>query len=212
MNGSQSLVKQIVDQLNNANLDGTNEVVIAPPAIYLLDVSRNIKPPVEVAAQNSYTVNSGAYTGEISPEQIKDAGIPWVILGHSERRSLFGDSDKIVADKVKAALAVGLKVIACIGETLEEREKGVTNQPVWAIGTGKVATAQQAQDVHHDLRKWLGQRVSQPVADATRIIYGGSVNAKNCTELATGADIDGFLVGGASLKPEFIDICKCKKN
>lgn len=104
------------------------EVVIAPPAIYLLDVSRNIKPPVEVAAQNSYTVNSGAYTGEISPEQIKDAGIPWVILGHSERRSLFGDSDKIVADKVKAALAVGLKVIACIGETLEEREKGVTNQ------------------------------------------------------------------------------------
>lgn len=104
------------------------EVVIAPPAIYLLDVARNIKPPVEVSAQNSYTVNSGAYTGEISPEQIKDAGIPWVILGHSERRSLFGDSDKIVADKVKAALAVGLKVIACIGETLEEREKGITNQ------------------------------------------------------------------------------------
>lgn len=95
---------------------------------------------------------------------------------------------------------------------LTPRNIVVAYEPVWAIGTGKVATAQQAQDVHHDLRKWLGQRVSQPVADATRIIYGGSVNAKNCTELAPGADIDGFLVGGASLKPEFIDICKCKKN
>lgn len=101
---------------------------------------------------------------------------------------------------------------ATLYRTLTRRNIVVAYEPVWAIGTGKVATAQQAQDVHHDLRKWLGQRVSQSVADATRIIYGGSVNAKNSPELATGADIDGFLVGGASLKPEFIDICKVKKN
>lgn len=198
---------------------------------------RNAKAPVQVAAQNSYSEASGAYTGEIAPQQLHDAGVPWVILGHSERRSLFGDSDKVVADKVKAALAAGLKVIACIGETLEERETGVTNQvcqrqleaiaavledkdwkdivvayePVWAIGTGKVATVQQAQDVHADTRAWLAKRVSPAVAEATRIIYGGSVNGKNCGELGGAVDIDGFLVGGASLKPEFIEICKTHK-
>lgn len=215
-----------------------SEVVIAPPALYLLDVVRQTKPPVQVAAQNSYVVASGAFTGEISPHQLVDAGIPWVILGHSERRSLFGDSDALVADKVKAALAAGLKVIACIGETLQEREANITNdvchrqlaaivnvldekdwknvvvayEPVWAIGTGKVATVQQAQDVHKDTRAWLAKQVSPAVAQATRIIYGGSVNAKNSAELGGSADIDGFLVGGASLKPEFIDICKTVKN
>jgi triosephosphate isomerase len=238
MNGSQKAIKVIVDDLNNAKLDGSNEVVIAPPALYLVQVRDTVQAPVEVSAQNAYFKNSGAFTGEISPEQIKDAGIPWVILGHSERRSLFGDTEEVVADKVKAALAQGLKVIACIGETLEEREKGITNQvtqkqlgaiakvldekdwanivvayePVWAIGTGKVATKEQAQEVHADLRKWLASEVSQAVADATRIIYGGSVNAKNCGDLGAAADIDGFLVGGASLKPEFIDIARTKKN
>ncbi|GMK58337.1 hypothetical protein CspeluHIS016_0503690 [Cutaneotrichosporon spelunceum] len=238
MNGSQAAIKVIVDDLNNAQLDGSNDVVIAPPAIYLCKVLETIKSPVEVAAQNAYFKNSGAFTGEISSEQIKDAGIPWVILGHSERRSLFGDSEEVVADKVKAALAAGLKVIACVGETLEEREKGITNdvvqkqlgaiakvleekdwakivvayEPVWAIGTGKVATKEQAQEVHADLRKWLASTVSAAVADSTRIIYGGSVNAKNCGDLGSAADIDGFLVGGASLKPEFIEIARTKKN
>ncbi|BEI86033.1 hypothetical protein CcaverHIS002_0603200 [Cutaneotrichosporon cavernicola] len=238
MNGTTQAIKVIVDDLNNAQLDGSTEVIIAPPAIHLCNVLNTVKPPVQVAAQNAYFKNSGAFTGEISPEQIKDAGVPWVILGHSERRSLFGDTEEVVADKVKASLAAGLKVIACVGETLEEREAGVTNdvvqkqlgaiakvinesdwnnivvayEPVWAIGTGKVATKEQAQEVHHDLRKWLSSTVSPAVGDATRIIYGGSVNAKNCGDLGAAADIDGFLVGGASLKPEFIEIARTKKN
>jgi triosephosphate isomerase len=106
------------------------DIVVAPPAIYLLGVKDSLKQPVEVAAQNCFTESSGAFTGEISPNQLKDADIHWVILGHSERRSLFGDTDKLVADKTKAAIAAGLSVIACIGESLEEREKGVTNQVV----------------------------------------------------------------------------------
>ncbi|KAL1409064.1 triosephosphate isomerase [Vanrija albida] len=236
MNGSQASIKTIVDGLNDAKLDGANDVVIAPPALYLISVAKAVNAPVQVAAQNAYVKQAGAFTGEISPEQIKDAGVPWVILGHSERRSLFHDSDSAVAEKVKLALETGLKVIACIGETLEEREKGITSQvnqrqleaiaaaipeaswkdvvvayePVWAIGTGKVATVEQAQEVHADLRKWLAGRVSPAVAEATRIIYGGSVTAKNSPELAKAEDIDGFLVGGASLKPEFVEIARTK--
>lgn len=106
------------------------DIVVAPPAIYLLGVKDSLKQPVQVAAQNCFTESSGAFTGEISPNQLKDADIHWVILGHSERRSLFGDTDKLVADKTKAAIAAGLSVIACVGESLEEREKGVTNQVV----------------------------------------------------------------------------------
>ncbi|KAK4687499.1 triosephosphate isomerase (TIM), partial [Tremellales sp. Uapishka_1] len=237
MNGSQDIIRSIVKEINDAKLDGKTEVVVAPPAIYLLAIKDTLLPPAEAAAQNCFTESSGAFTGEISPNQLKDADIHWVILGHSERRSMFGDTDKFVSEKTKAAIAAGLKVIACVGESLEEREKGVTNQvverqlnavasvlseddwkhvvvayePVWAIGTGKVASPQQAQDVHSDLRAWLGKRVSPAVADATRIIYGGSVNGKNCDELAKEKDIDGFLVGGASLKPEFIDICRAHK-
>ncbi|GFZ49375.1 Triosephosphate isomerase [Saitozyma sp. JCM 24511] len=237
MNGSVKMIKSIVDELNKGAFDGSNDIVVAPPAIYLLGVKDSLKEPVQVAAQNCFTESSGAFTGEISPNQLKDADIHWVILGHSERRSLFGDTDNLVADKTKAAIAAGLSVIACIGESLEEREKGVTNQvverqleaiaaaiqpddwkkiviayePVWAIGTGKVATVQQAQETHADIRKWLAKRISPEAADSIRIIYGGSVNGKNSSELAQAADIDGFLVGGASLKPEFIDICKVKK-
>ncbi|RXK40218.1 triose-phosphate isomerase [Tremella mesenterica] len=232
------MITQIIDSLNAAKLDGTTEVVVAPPALYLLQVQSTLTPPVEVSAQNCFNESSGAFTGEISPNQLKDANVHWVILGHSERRALFGEADKLVADKVKAAIGAGLRVIACIGESLEEREKGVTNEvverqmeaiaqavgpedwkhivvayePVWAIGTGKVATVQQAQEVHADLRKWLAKRVSSEVAEQTRIIYGGSVNAKNSKELAAAEDIDGFLVGGASLKPEFIDICRVKES
>ncbi|WVR07387.1 triose-phosphate isomerase [Kwoniella sp. DSM 27419] len=236
MNGSLSEIETIIQRINEAGLDGKTEVVVAPPALYLLKIQSELKPPAQVSAQNSYTEKSGAFTGEISPSQLKDAGIHWVILGHSERRSLFGDTDKLVADKTKAALGAGLAVIACIGESLEQREKGETMnvverqleaianevsedqwkdiviayEPVWAIGTGKVATKEQAQEVHADIRKWLAKKVTSSVAESTRIIYGGSVNGKNSPDLATAADIDGFLVGGASLKPEFIDICKAK--
>lgn len=206
-------------------------MVVSPPAVYLLTVQEQLKgSKVAVAAQNAYHKSSGAFTGEVSVSMLKDAHVPWVILGHSERRTLFHESDANVAEKTAAALAEGLSVILCIGETLEQREKNETvdvvvrqlnavaaqvtdwskiviaYEPVWAIGTGKVATSQQAQDVHAAIRKWAADKLGSSTADSLRIIYGGSVAAKNCKELANQPDIDGFLVGGASLKPEFVDI------
>jgi len=156
------------------------------------------------------------------------------ILGHSERRHVFGESDELTAAKVEFALENGLDVIGCIGEKIEEREAGKTEEvvfrqlkaiadkikswehvviayePVWAIGTGKTASPQQAQEVHAQLRKWLSDNVSPSCSNSTRIIYGGSVTGANCRELANEKDIDGFLVGGASLKPEFIQIINSK--
>jgi triosephosphate isomerase len=157
-------------------------------------------------------------------------GVKWAIIGHSERRTIFKESDEFIATKTKVALDAGLSVILCIGETLQERESGVTlgvctrqleavskivsdwsriviaYEPVWAIGTGKVATTEQAQEVHETLRTWLSENVSPAAGLATRIIYGGSVTEKNSRDLAAQPDIDGFLVGGASLKPALIDI------
>lgn len=187
-----------------------------------------------VAAQNCYKVAKGAFTGEISPAMIKDVGVTWVILGHSERRHVFGESDELIGQKVAHALSEGVGVIACIGEKLDQREAGITEtvvaeqtkfiadnvkdwskvvlayEPVWAIGTGKTATPQQAQEVHAKLREWLKAHVSDQVAQSVRIIYGGSVTGGTCKELASQPDIDGFLVGGASLKPEFIEIINAK--
>ena len=173
---------------------------------------------------------SGAYTGENSVEQIKDVGAEWVILGHSERRTYFNETDEIVAEKTKFALDSGVKVILCIGETLEEKQQNITLQvvqrqlqavlekvqdwtnvvvayePVWAIGTGLAATAEDAQDIHHSIREFLAEKLSRDVADSVRILYGGSANGKNAVTFKDKADVDGFLVGGASLKPEFVDI------
>merc|ERR1712147_107986 len=185
----------------------------------------------QVSAQNCWVQGYGAYTGEITAEALGDMSLDWVILGHSERRALNGESNEFVADKCKKALETGLNVIACIGETLEQRESGkmfdvlgaqmaaiaakiddwskvvLAYEPVWAIGTGVVATPDQAQEVHAYLRKWFAENVSADVSKTTRVIYGGSVNAENCEELATKEDVDGFLVGGASLKgPDFITI------
>merc|ERR1712098_580818 len=186
---------------------------------------------VSVAAQNCYKANKGAFTGELAPAMILDCGAQWVILGHSERRNVFGETDELIGEKVGFALESGLKVIQCIGEKLEEREAGKTTEvcfrqlsamlphikdwsrvvlayePVWAIGTGKTATPAQAQEVHAQLRQWLRDNVSADVAQSTRIIYGGSVTAGTAAELASQPDIDGFLVGGASLKPDFVTIC-----
>jgi len=183
-----------------------------------------------VAAQNCYKVAKGAFTAEISPQMIKDCGCQWVILGHSERRHVFGETDELIGEKVGFALESGLSIIPCIGEKLEEREAGKTEEvcfnqlkaiadkvsdwskvvlayePVWAIGTGKTASPEQAQEVHAALRKWLAEKVSPEVSENLRILYGGSVSAANCKELATCPDIDGFLVGGASLKPDFVTI------
>ncbi|GJE92382.1 triosephosphate isomerase [Phanerochaete sordida] len=234
---SRDAKRKLVDALNQATLDPSVEVVIAPPSLYLLPVAELVRNNVKVAAQNCYVKLSGAFTGEISPAQLADAGIPYVILGHSERRTIFHESSELVAEKTRVALDNGLSVILCVGETLQEREANrtaevvqeqlkpvvkllkdadwakvvIAYEPVWAIGTGKVATSAQAQQAHADIRAFLAQSVSPAVAESTRIIYGGSVTAANCRELATQPDVDGFLVGGASLKPEFVDIVNARQ-
>jgi triosephosphate isomerase len=235
MNGSKSSIKSIVENLNNATLDPNVEVVISPPAAYLSYTREHLKPGIEVAAQNVFNKPDGAFTGETSVSQLKDLGITWTILGHSERRTILKESDDDVSSKTKFATENGISVIWCCGESLEQREAGqtvdvVTKQleslksqisdwskiviayePIWAIGTGKVATTEQAQEVHKAIRDWL-KSVSDKVADETRILYGGSVNEKNSGELSKQPDIDGFLVGGASLKPAFVDIINSKKQ
>jgi triosephosphate isomerase len=211
-------------------------VVIAPPFLYLDQVKKSIKADYKISAQNCWIGKGGAFTGEIAAEMLADMGIPWVILGHSERRALCGETNEIVGTKVAYALSQGIKVIACMGETLPQRESGqmfsilegqlqqiannvddwtkvvIAYEPVWAIGTGVVATPEQAEEVHAWVRQWVGKTVSPAVADKLRILYGGSVNDGNCAELAELEDVDGFLVGGASLKGEsFVKICNAQK-
>ncbi|KMT05240.1 hypothetical protein BVRB_7g173820 [Beta vulgaris subsp. vulgaris] len=233
-NGTTEEVRKLLTTLNEAEVPSEEdvEVVVSPPFVFLTLVKNLLRTDFHVAAQNCWVRKGGAFTGEISADMLVNLGINWVILGHSERRALLNETNDFVADKVSYALSQGLKVIACVGETLEQREAGstmevvaaqtkaiadlimnwdnvvVAYEPVWAIGTGKVATPDQAQEVHFELRKWLKENVSAEVAESTRIIYGGSVNAANCKELAAKPDVDGFLVGGASLKPEFVEIIK----
>lgn len=220
--------------LRHVNFDHNKvEVVVAPTALHILQTRVMLSGTnVQVAAQNISQFKNGAYTGEISAEMLKDAQIPWVILGHSERRNIFGEKDEVVGEKVKIALDHNLKVMACIGETLKERQSNITHdvnarqlaairervedwsnvviayEPVWAIGTGLTATPEQAQEVHEVLREWLKKNVSAEAAKKTRILYGGSVTEKNAGDLIKKPDIDGFLVGGASLKEGFTDIIK----
>ncbi|KAJ3349661.1 triosephosphate isomerase [Entophlyctis luteolus] len=237
MNASKGLVDTIVGNLNAVEWNTDEiEVVIAPPAPYLDLVRSKAKSEVGVSAQNIFYEKKGAFTGENSSEFLKDLGITWTILGHSERREIFKESDEVTAKKVAFAIAEGLSVIACCGEKLEEREANLTTdvvfrqlkaiadvlsptdwsrvviayEPVWAIGTGKVATPQQAQDVHAEIRAWLAANVSAEVANETRILYGGSVSAKNSADLQTQQDIDGFLIGGASLTGDFVTIINTK--
>ena len=209
-------------------------MAIFPPTIHLSEVvSKNPKKSVSIGCQNFSKLPFGAFTGEFSHTHISDLGVHWTLIGHSERRSLFGESDQIVADKTKFALENNFGVVLCIGESLQERDNNKTMdvinrqlvavdalisdkqswqqiviayEPVWAIGTGKVASPEQAQEVHKWVRKWLSGFLGVEGSNATRIIYGGSVTEKNCKELIEQPDIDGFLVGGASLKPAFVDI------
>jgi triosephosphate isomerase len=235
MNGSKASIAELSKLLSDAALDANTEVVVGCPAVYIAYARGLLPASIGVAGQNCYKAEKGAFTGEVAPQMLKDVGADWVIIGHSERRAIFGESDQLVADKTAYALSQGLKVIACIGETLQEREAGQTEavvfrqtkaiadavkdwtnvvvayEPVWAIGTGKTATPAQAQEVHAALRKWLADNVSADVSASLRIQYGGSVTGANCRELASQPDIDGFLVGGASLKPEFIDIVNARK-
>ncbi|KAJ8624683.1 hypothetical protein MRB53_033213 [Persea americana] len=230
-NGTKDSISKLVSDLNSAKIEADVDVVVAPPFVYIDQVKNSLTDRIEISAQNSWVGKGGAFTGEISVEQLNDIGCKWVILGHSERRHVIGEDDQFIGKKAAYALSQNLKVIACIGEKLEEREAGKTfdvcfqqmkafadnvlswddvviaYEPVWAIGTGKVATPQQAQEVHVAVRDWLKKNVSEAVASKTRIIYGGSANGSNCAELAKQEDIDGFLVGGASLKgPEFATI------
>jgi len=207
------------------------DVVLCPilPQLSLVKKITN-KSPFKVAAQNVSSSAEGAFTGEVSAGQLKDFGVQWTLIGHSERRTKYGETDAITADKMEKCQAAGISVIFCIGEQLEEREGGKTDEvnkrqldaivdkvkdwkkvviayePVWAIGTGKVASPEQAQETHAAIRKMLAEATSQEVADGVRILYGGSVTPDNCKDLIDKSDIDGFLVGGASLKPTFTEI------
>ncbi len=203
------------------------DVVVAPPLTALAAIAQIAEENggrIEVAAQNFYPKDSGAYTGEVSAPMLLEAGAKWVLIGHSERREYFSESDAFVKEKTAAALAAGIRPIVCVGERLEEREANQTlevvnrqvdafsellqkdpgyaviaYEPVWAIGTGKVATPAQAQEVHAAIRARLAATVGSEVAEKTRILYGGSVKDSNAAELLGCADIDGALVGGAAL-------------
>lgn len=234
-NGNKESISALIDELNAGMVPGDVDIVCAPPFVYLEQARRSLRAPYQVAAQNCWVSKGGAFTGEVSAEMLSDCDVPWVILGHSERRSLCGEDSDFVAKKVAYVLEQGLQVIACIGETLAQRESGkmfdvleeqmdaiarnvsdwgrvvVAYEPVWAIGTGVVATPEQAQEVHAYLRNWVAEKVGPGVSQSLRIIYGGSVNDKNCVELGAQPDIDGFLVGGASLQgPAFVKICNAQ--
>lgn len=205
------------------------EVLLAPPFTILSEVSHVLKDSkIIVGSQNVCWEEKGAFTGEISPVMIKDAGAGAAIVGHSERRQIFGETDELINRRVRGAVRFGLLTIFCIGETLDEREKGLTfkvleNQirkglasitagdmakvviayePVWAIGTGKTASKEQAQEAHSFIRGILGQIFEKTIAEQTRILYGGSVKPTNVDELMAQPDIDGALVGGAALDAE----------
>jgi triosephosphate isomerase (TIM) len=236
MNGSKADIKELLDGIKKGIGDvETAEVAVCPPFIYLGEVEAQLSgTPIAWGAQNLSTEEKGAFTGEISAAMINDFGCKYVLVGHSERRSLYGEDDAVVANKFSVARAAGLKPILCIGETLEEREKGVTNdvvarqleavitlegvealadgviayEPVWAIGTGKTASPEQAQEVHAFIRGLLAAK-NEAVAAKVQILYGGSMNAANAAELLAQTDIDGGLIGGASLKAEdFLTICR----
>lgn len=209
------------------------DVILAPPFIHLTEVVKAAGSQIAVSAQNCADKASGAFTGEVSAAMVKSTGCRYVILGHSERRSYYGETNAILAEKVKLALANGLKIIFCVGEVLAEREAGkhfdvvgtqlleglfgltaeefanivVAYEPVWAIGTGKTATSAEAQDMHAFIRKTIAAKYGQSVADDTTLLYGGSCNGGNAKELFSCPDVDGGLIGGASLTAEkFIQI------
>jgi len=219
----------LVEEINKGVAGAAGDALVAPPFTAIAAVVAAAKgSPVAVAAQNMHFEKEGAFTGEVSAPMLVDAGVTHVILGHSERRQYFAETDDGVAKKTKSALAAGLLPISCVGETLAEREAGrtmevvgrqmdailaavtadeakkvvIAYEPVWAIGTGKVATPEQAQEVHAFIRSRIAAKHGQPVADVLRILYGGSVKPDNVKGLMALPDVDGALVGGASLKAD----------
>lgn len=227
MNKTATEAAQLVDELIPAVQDASCEVVICTPYTDLVTaVAKTKGTNIHVGAENVHFEASGAFTGEISAAMLVDLGVEYVIVGHSERRQYFAETDQTVNKRTLAALNAGLKAIVCVGESLQQREEGVTEElvrmqtkialrdvtaeqmanvviayePVWAIGTGKTATADQAQEVCAQIRKVIGELYGDAVAQAATVQYGGSMNAKNCEELLSKQDVDGGLIGGASLK------------
>lgn len=233
MNGSSGSVRELVDGILSG-LETKAEVAVFPPYLYVQQVRDLLQgSQIKFGVQNSSDKLSGAYTGEVSPLMAKDLGCEYVLIGHSERRSIYGETDADVAAKFCALVDSGLVPVLCVGETLEERESGATMkvvaeqintvlraagperlanfviayEPVWAIGTGLTATPEQAQEVHADIRALLAEN-DKSMADRTRILYGGSMKPDNAAELMAQADVDGGLIGGASLvAADFKAIC-----
>jgi triosephosphate isomerase (TIM) len=230
MNKQRDEAVALVDSLKPlvAGVSGV-EIVVCPTFVVLAAVHDSVEGSnIAVGGQNCYHKEAGAFTGEVSPQMLLDVGCTWTIIGHSERRQLFHEDDELLNDKLKFALAAGLKVMFCVGETLEERESGkmhdvltrqvtagmmglaasdfkqvaIAYEPVWAIGTGVTASPEQAEEAHHFVRGLVRDQFGGDVADNVRIQYGGSVNAKNAADLLARPNVDGALVGGASLKAE----------
>lgn len=231
-NGDIKFVKDHCDFLKSIQFDTNKcEVIVCPTNIHLQSARDQLNGSnVHVCSQNVGMNENGAFTGEVSAKQLVDFGLEYTLIAHSERRQLFGDDETTIGNKIQKALNYNLNVVFCIGEKLDDRNNDKTmdvciNQlktlvanvtvqdqwnkiviayePVWAIGTGKTATPEMAQEVHQGIRKWINENVSQEVAQRIRIIYGGSVSEGNCNALIKENDIDGFLVGGASLKKDF---------
>ena len=230
MNMTPSEAVKLVEELKPLVKNEEADVVFCVPAIDIVPVVEAVKGSnIQVGAENMYFEDKGAYTGEISPAMLKDAGVSYVILGHSERRDYFHETNEDVNRKMKKAFEYGLTPIMCCGESLDQREQGITldwirqqvkvgyqgisadeakksviaYEPIWAIGTGKTATTEQAEEVCAAIRACIAEIYDEATAEAIRIQYGGSVNAANAAELFAQPDIDGGLVGGASLKPDF---------
>lgn len=234
MNNTPAETTALLEEMKPLVADADCDVIICAPFVDLqaaLDATKGSN--IQVGAENCHWAEKGAFTAEVSAPMLKAMGVPYVIIGHSERRQYFGETNETVNKRVRAALDNGLKVILCVGEVLEEREQGVTfevvgmqtkialqgvseeelknviiaYEPVWAIGTGKTATDEQANEVNHMIRELLGRLYDEKTAEATTIQYGGSMNAKNAAGLLAQPDIDGGLIGGASLKaPDFAAI------
>lgn len=229
MNKTPSEAVELVNELKPLVKDAEVEVVVCPPFVCLPAVAQALEGSnIALGAQNMHFEEKGAFTGEVAPGMLKELGVKYVIIGHSERRQYFAETDETVNKKVHAAFAHDLTPIVCVGETLEEREQGVTEkvvekqtraaldglskenaqktviayEPVWAIGTGKTATSQQANEVISFIRGIIADMFGKDVAEKIRIQYGGSMNAGNASELMAMPDIDGGLIGGASLKAE----------
>lgn len=229
MNKTPAEAKELIAAIAPLVKDAGCEVIACTPFVDLSAAQEAAAGTnIQIGAENCHWEVSGAYTGEISAQMLSSMGVNIVIIGHSERRQYFGETDVTVQKRVRAALDAGLTVILCVGETLEQREQGITSElvamqtkialggvsaeelkrviiayePVWAIGTGKTATAQQANEVCHTIREVIGAVYSQAAADGITIQYGGSMNAGNAAELLAQPDVDGGLIGGASLKPQ----------